>query len=120
MSFRRKRDEWDEFLKRHGPELRVCGVPDSIARDRNRFLQFVLHGCDEDARHHTPRLNPDLMTPGEAAQLAALILQHLGEEAGWELLPALRRRGAQPKCGQPALIGLMEQIKVPDMTHPSR
>jgi len=22
MSFRRKRDEWDEFLKRHGPELR--------------------------------------------------------------------------------------------------
>jgi hypothetical protein len=92
MSFRRTRDEWDEFLKRHGPRLRACGVPDSITRDRGRFLRFVLHGCDEDARHDTPPFSPDLMTPEQAAQLATLILQHLGEQAGWDLLPALRRR----------------------------
>lgn len=47
MAFRRQRDEWDEFLKRHGPEVRECGVPDEIVADKPRFLRFLDHGDDE-------------------------------------------------------------------------
>jgi hypothetical protein len=87
MSFRRKRDKWDEFLKQYGPELRPCGVPDSITYDRRRFLVFVDHGYDRDAL-----FSPDLMTPGQAVQLATLIVQHFGEQAGSDLLRDLRQR----------------------------
>ncbi|MBY0455713.1 MAG: hypothetical protein K2V38_00085, partial [Gemmataceae bacterium] len=48
MSFRRKRDGWDEFLRRHGAALRACGVPDEVTRDRGRFLRFLDHGFDQD------------------------------------------------------------------------
>jgi hypothetical protein len=93
MSYRRKLDEWDAFLKRHGPELLACGVPDTIVHDRKRFLRFVDNGYDEDASlcHHAP-FSPDLMTPEQAAQLATLIREHVGDEAGSELVRALRRR----------------------------
>ena len=47
MAFRRQRDDWDEFLKKHGPELRECGLPDFIVADKMRFLVFLDHGDDE-------------------------------------------------------------------------
>ena len=75
-------------MKRHGPELRTYGLPDIITRDRKRFLHFIEHGYDPDARH----FSPNLMTPAEAAELAAFILQHVGEQAASVLLSDLRRR----------------------------
>jgi hypothetical protein len=60
MSFRRRRDEWDEFLKRHGPELRACGIPDYVVAKKMRFLVFLDHGYDEGGgpRTPTPPLTP--------------------------------------------------------------
>ena len=47
MSFRRVRDDWDEFLKQHAPELLACGIPDYVIADKMRFLVFLDHGYDE-------------------------------------------------------------------------
>lgn len=95
MSFRRKRDEWDEFLKRHGAELRACGVPDEVTRDRDRFLRFLGHGFDQDGWFEFRPCTPwsvDLIAPEQATQLATFLVRHLGEEQCRELLRELRRR----------------------------
>ena len=47
MSFRRQRDDWDKFLKRHGPELLACDIPDYVIAKKMRFLVFLDHGYDE-------------------------------------------------------------------------
>ena len=47
MSFRRERDEWDEFLRVHGSELHALGIPDDVTSDKKRFLVFLDHGYDE-------------------------------------------------------------------------
>lgn len=98
MSFRRKRDEWDEFLKRHGAELRACGVPDAVTGDRGRFRRFLEHGFDQDgwflSRPCTP-WSVDLITPEQAARLADFIARHFGEEQYRTLLRELRQRADQ-------------------------
>jgi hypothetical protein len=98
MSFRRKRDEWDEFLKQHGAELRACGVPDFVTRDRMRFLIFLDHGFDEygwyEARPSTP-WSIDILSSEEAGRLAEFIARLFGEEQYRDLLRELRRRTGQ-------------------------
>jgi hypothetical protein len=47
MSFRGKRDDWDDFLKAHGATLRACGIPDCVFSKKMRFLVFLDHGFDE-------------------------------------------------------------------------
>ncbi len=47
MSFRRKRDDWDEFLCRNHNAIALCGVPAIVIRDKVRFLVFLDHGYDE-------------------------------------------------------------------------
>jgi hypothetical protein len=98
MSFRRKRDEWDEFLKRHGAELRACGVPDYVTRDRNRFFLFLDHGFDEYGRVDSRPCVPwsiALLTPEQASRLADFIARHFGEEQYHDLLRELRRQAGQ-------------------------
>ena len=75
MTFRRQRDEWDELLKRHGPELRECGIPDYIVSDKNGFLIFLDHGHDEggwaESRYAT--FDAAVLTDGQIARLAELV-----------------------------------------------
>jgi hypothetical protein len=95
MSFRRKRDEWDEFLKRHGPELRACGVPDAVTADRVRFLVFLDHGYDEHGWYESRPCAPwsiNTLSAEQAARLAAFIERHFGDEQYPDLLRNLRRR----------------------------
>ena len=98
MAFRRQRSEWDEFLKRHGPELRECGVPDYITRDRMRFFVCLEHGYD-DWGHALSRpstaWSPGFLTPEQAGRLAEFIARHFGEEQYRFLLQDLRRRATQ-------------------------
>jgi len=98
MSFRRKRDEWDEFLKQHAPELRACGVPNDITRDRGRFFSFLEHGgFDEWGWYETKPSTTwsiDFLSPEEASRLSEFIVRHFGEEQYRFLLLALRQRVA--------------------------
>jgi hypothetical protein len=63
MTFRRRRDEWDGFLTRHGPAVRECGVPDEVVADKWRFLRFLDDGRDEgvDAGFDGRGLTDDLV-----------------------------------------------------------
>jgi hypothetical protein len=97
MSFRRQRDEWDEFLKRHGAELRACGLPDEVTRDRGRFLRFLDHCFDQDGWYESRPCTPwsiDVLTPEQATRLADFIARHFGEEQYRDLLRELRRRAS--------------------------
>lgn len=95
MSFRRKRDEWDGLLKRHGAELRACGVPDYVTADRDRFLRFLGHGFDQDGRFESKpsaAWSADLLAPEQAGRLANFLERHFGEGQYRDLLRELRRR----------------------------
>jgi hypothetical protein len=95
VSFRRKRDEWDEFLKRHGAELRECGVPGEVTRDRMRFLRFLDHRFDQDGWFESRPCTPwsiDMLTAEQATRLADFIAHHFGEEQYRDLLRELRQR----------------------------
>jgi hypothetical protein len=95
MSFRRKRDEWDEFLKRYSSELRECGVPDEVTRDRGRFLRFLDHGFDQDGWYNSRPCSPwsiDMLTVEQANRLAEFITEHFGEEQYRDFLRELRRQ----------------------------
>jgi len=86
MTFRLKRDEWHEFLKRHGNELRACGVPDVYTRDGRKLQHFLTNEIDE----------LDLLTPEQTTQLATLVLSHFGEGAGLASFGDLQRRAHSP------------------------
>ncbi len=96
MSFRRKRDESADFLKKHGPELRACGVPDFITRDRMRFFSFLEHGgFDESGWYETKPSTAwsiAFLTSDKAGRLAEFIVRHFGEEQYRFLLRGLRQR----------------------------
>jgi hypothetical protein len=95
MSFRRSRDEWDEFLKLHGGELRTCGVPDDLTRDKGRFLVFLDHGYDDWGQATCPTATPwgpQFLTPGQCGRLGDFIATHFGEHDYRFLLRDLRTR----------------------------
>ncbi|MBL8793782.1 MAG: hypothetical protein JNM56_07755 [Planctomycetia bacterium] len=79
MSFRRKRDAWDDFLKLHGAELRACGIPDEVTAKRLRFFLFLDHGFDEwgwaENRHAC--FDARMLTDEQISRLADLVGQHL-------------------------------------------
>lgn len=81
MSFRRKRDEWDDFLTRHGPELRLCGIPGIVMRDKLRFLVFLDHGFDEWGRAENSHALFDarILSDEQIAKLADLVATHVDD-----------------------------------------
>jgi hypothetical protein len=97
MSFRRTRDDWHEFLNRHGSELRECGVPDYIVRDRMRFLGVLEHdGHDDWGRaetHPSSAWSIGFLTSAQSRRLADFIVRHFGAEKYPWLIRNLRRQG---------------------------
>jgi hypothetical protein len=79
MAYRRRRNEWDEFLERHGQELRACGLPDYLLADRLRFLVFLDHGFDEWGWGKNPHafFEARLLTDDQIARLADFVGQHI-------------------------------------------
>jgi hypothetical protein len=82
MAFRRERDDWSDFLRRHGEELRSCGVPDEVSRDRLRFLAFLEHGFDERGWARSPHAFFDarVLTDEQIARLADFVAEQFGEK----------------------------------------
>ncbi len=81
MSCRQSRDEWDEFLKKHGSELRDCGIPDDIASDKIRFLVFLDHGYDDWGRHESRYgfFDSAVLTDDQIERLAELVGSQIDE-----------------------------------------
>ncbi len=79
MGFRRRRDEWDDFLKRYGAELKACGIPDYVVAKKMRFLVFLDHGFDEwgRAENHHAFFDASVLTNEQVARLAELVGQHI-------------------------------------------
>lgn len=79
MAFRRRRDEWDGFLSRHGHELRTCGIPDYVIANKRRFLVFLDHGYDEWGwvENHHAFFDARDLTDERIAQLADLIGRYI-------------------------------------------
>jgi hypothetical protein len=79
MAFRRRRDGWDQFLSRHGPELRACGIPDYVVAKKIRFLVFLDHGYDEWgwAENHHAFFDARVLTDEQIARLAGLVGRHI-------------------------------------------
>jgi hypothetical protein len=79
MAFRRQRDEWDEFLSRHGPELQACGIPDFVVAKKMRFLVFLDHGYDEWGRAENDHAFFDarVLSDEQIARLAELVGRHI-------------------------------------------
>jgi len=76
VSFRRRRDEWDEFLARHGEELLDCGIPDYILQNRMRFLLFLDHGFDQwdwSKDHHAAFFDSRFLNDDQIARLADVV-----------------------------------------------
>jgi hypothetical protein len=82
MAFRQQRDEWREFLRQHVDELRVCGVPNEVSRDRLRFFVFLDNGFDEWGWAKNPHACFDarVLTDEQIARLAEFVTRHFGEE----------------------------------------
>ena len=81
MSFRRKRDEWDDFISRHADAIQACGVPDYVLSDRMRFLVFLDHGYDEWgwAENNHAFFDSQFLTDSQIAALANLVGDHIDE-----------------------------------------
>lgn len=79
MSFRQKRDAWRDFLREHEEELRACGVPAEVYRERLRFLVFLEHGYDEWAwaeNPHGPFFRADTLSDEQLARLTDFAVRH--------------------------------------------
>lgn len=82
MAFRRRRDDWSEFLRQHAEELRVCGVPDEVSRDRLRLFVFLDHGFDESGWGTSPHAFFDsrILSDDQITRLAQFVAEHFGEQ----------------------------------------
>ncbi len=81
MAFRQRRDEWSDFLRHHAEELRSCGLPDEVLRDRLRFFVFLDHGFDERVWAKSPHAFFDArpLTDEQIGRLAEFVARHFGE-----------------------------------------
>lgn len=82
MAFRQQRDDWSSFLRRHAEELRSCGVPEEVVRDRQRFFIFLDHGYDERGWAKTPHVCFDsrILTDEQISRLADFTARHFSEK----------------------------------------
>jgi hypothetical protein len=90
MAFRRRRNEWDGFLERHGAQLRACGLPDRVVADRLRFFVFLDHGFDQWKWAKNPHAFFDarVLTDDQIARLAEIVGRHV--DAGYRVLVGSR------------------------------
>ncbi len=81
MSFRRNRDEWDDFLKKFGSKLKECGIPDYLVADKGRFLVFLDHGYDDWGRHESRHgfFDAQFLTDNQISRLAELLGSQIDE-----------------------------------------
>lgn len=81
MSFRRKYDDWNEFLKRHADAIQRCGVPDYVFTPKMRFLVFLDHGFDERGWSENPHefFDSATLTDSQIATLAKLVGDHIDD-----------------------------------------
>jgi len=85
MSFRRQRDDWDEFIRKHADELRLCGIPSEVFSNRRRFLIFLDHGFDEWGWVENPHgyvFNCRELTDDQVRWLAKLVGEHVDQNYG--------------------------------------
>jgi hypothetical protein len=84
MAFRRRRDEWDEFLSQHGTELRACGIPDFVVAKKMRFLVFLDHGFDQWGWAKNPQgfFDARVLTDEQIARLAKLVARQIDQRYG--------------------------------------
>jgi hypothetical protein len=84
VAFRRRRDEWDDFLKRHGAELRACGLPDYVVAHRIRFVVFLDHGYDQWGWAENPHsfFDARILTDEQIARLAELAAKQVDARYG--------------------------------------
>jgi hypothetical protein len=95
MSFRRQRDDWDDFLKHHGAELRECGIPDYVVAKKMRFLVFLEHGYDDWGRAENQHafFHPRDLTDEQISRFAELVGKYIDEryrsliESRWQKSP---------------------------------
>ena len=81
MAFRRRRDEWDDFLKRHKDALLECGIPDDIVANKLRFFIFLDHGFDQWdwVKNRHDFFDARFLTDEQIARLADLVGTHIDE-----------------------------------------
>jgi hypothetical protein len=82
MAFRRRRDDWSQFLRQHTEELHLCGVPEEVSRDRTRFFVFLDHGYDEWGWAQSPHqcFNSRILSDEQVARLANFVASYFGEQ----------------------------------------
>ncbi len=82
MAFRRQRDDWSDFLRRHAEELSACGVPEEVFRNRIRFFVFLDHGFDEWGWANQPFAFFDsrVLSDEQIACLAKFVARHFGDK----------------------------------------
>lgn len=92
--FRRKRDVWDDFLSRHGPALRACGIPDFVCANRWRFLAFLDNGFDEwaVAENNLAFFDAATLTDEQLDRLADLLTHHVNTRTGEQVASRWGRR----------------------------
>ena len=81
MSFRRKRDDWDEFLSQNRNAIALCGVPEIVIREKLRFLVFLDHGYDEWgwAENNHAFFDSRVLTDDQIDRLAELVGDNIDE-----------------------------------------
>lgn len=94
MSFRRQKDDWGEFVRKHGQEILACGVPDYVFAKRMRFLVFLEHGFDEWgwAENHHAFFDSKSLSDDQVSQLAVLVRSHIDDSYGNQVDSWLRQR----------------------------
>jgi hypothetical protein len=96
MAFRQQRDEWSEFIRQHGEEMRSFGVPDEVLRDRLRFFVFLDHGFDEWGWAKSPHQFFDArsLSDDQIARLAESVAKHFGEQYRVPIASRWQRTGS--------------------------
>jgi hypothetical protein len=81
MAFRRQRDKWDDFIRRHGEELQACGIPREIFSKKHRFLSFLSHaGFDEAGWFEHPHgyvFDSGELSDDQVQRLGELVEKHV-------------------------------------------
>ena len=91
MAYRRSESvgvESSRWRLSHRPALVECGIPTAVVDSDRRWAYVLLHGSDEFGTGWTP----SWLSVEQAARLLRLLEAHIADDAGLDLVAALRRR----------------------------